>query len=277
MVSRQRAHALNRLRQTPWWGIALTAIGALFVQRLIADDHLREIFAIVSQGLGITVFVTLVAFALATVLGLVVAAANLAPWRIVREAARFYCEVLRGIPVLVLLFYMAFVAAPLLVAGLNALLSFPRARGWVEMLQLRDFDLMWRAIAALALSYSAFIAEVFRAGLEAVPRYQVEAARALGFTGWQVFRHVQLRLGFRIVLPSLGNDLVSMVKDSALVSVFGVADITQMAKVYASGSFEFFETYNIVAGLYLAMTIGLSLALRGFERRLDRHANPLQP
>lgn len=276
MVRRLRANALTRwpplqrLNATPWWLVALVAIGVALTYRLLVDAKTRTIFGIVGQGIGITAFVTTVAFGLAVLLGLIVAAANLSRWRMLREAARFYCEVLRGIPVLVLLFYMAFVAAPLLVAGVNALLTLPRERGWLDELQLRDFDLMWRAIVALAISYSAFLAEVFRAGIEAVPRHQVDAARALGFTRSQLFRHVQLPLGLRIVLPSLGNDFISMVKDSALVSVFGVADITQMAKVYASGSFEFFETYNIVACLYLAMTIGLSLALRGLERRLAR-------
>jgi polar amino acid transport system permease protein len=142
--------------------------------------------------------------------------------------------------------------------------------GLVGELRVRDVSLLWRAIIALTIGYSAFIAEVFRAGILAVDKGQIEAAEALGLSGYQRFRLVVLPQAIRIILPPLGNDFVAMVKDSSLVSVLGVADITQMGKVYAAGSFRFFETYNIVAYTYLVMVIGLSLALRALERRLGR-------
>ena len=97
-----------------------------------------------------------------------------------------------------------------------------------------------------------------------------EAAKALGLSGWLRFRLVVFPQAIKTILPPLGNDFIAMVKDSSLVSVLGVADITQMGKVYASGSFRFFETYSIVAYVYLVMTVGLSLALRGLEKRLRR-------
>jgi polar amino acid transport system permease protein len=116
--------------------------------------------------------------------------------------------------------------------------------------------------------YSAFIAEIFRAGIEAVDRGQIEAARALGLKPWHVFRFVVGPQALRIILPPLGNDFVSMIKDSALVSALGVQDITQIGKVYASGTFRFFETYNVIAFLYLTMTISLSLLVRWLEGKL---------
>ena len=152
----------------------------------------------------------------------------------------------------------------------NAAMALPRELGLVGELRVRDVSLLWRAIIALTIGYSAFIAEVFRAGILAVDKGQIEAAKALGLSGYQRFRLVVLPQAIRIILPPLGNDCVAMVKDSSLVSVLGVADITQMAKVYAAGSFRFFETYNIVAYTYLVMVIGLSLALRALERRLGR-------
>jgi polar amino acid transport system permease protein len=139
--------------------------------------------------------------------------------------------------------------------------------GW-EPASTREFPLLWRAIMALMLAYSAFLAEVFRAGLQAVDIGQIEAAEALGLNGWNRFRHVVFPQAFRTILPPLGNDFVAMVKDSSLVSVLGVADITQLGKVTAAGNFRYFETYNIVALLYLTMTIGLSLLLRRLEARL---------
>jgi polar amino acid transport system permease protein len=92
----------------------------------------------------------------------------------------------------------------------------------------------------------------------------------LGLNGWQRFRHVVFPQAFRTILPPLGNDFIAMVKDSSLVSVLGVSDITQLGKVYASGSFRFFETYSIVAYIYLVMTVSLSLALRRLEQRMRR-------
>jgi len=251
-------------RDFPWWLAAITAIGALLLALIVTDPGYRNILTLLSKGIVVTGFVTLVAFALASALGLGLAVCVLSGSTLLRNVARFYIEVMRGLPILVLLLYIAFVAAPALVAGWNALagpLGLPEA-------MTRDLSLMWRAILALSFAYAAFIAEVFRAGIQSVPGGQVEAARALGLSGWQRFRLVVFPQAVRIILPPLGNDFVALVKDSSLVSVLGVADITQLGKVYAAGSFRYFETYNVVAFLYLTMTLGLSLALRGLERRL---------
>jgi polar amino acid transport system permease protein len=174
--------------------------------------------------------------------------------------------VVRGVPVLVLLFYVAFVGAPQLVALWNRAFA-----GLLPELSVRDLDLTWRAIFALTISYSAYIAEIFRAGIEAVPKGHIEAAWSLGLTRWRTFRHVVLPQAVKTVLPPLGNDFVAMIKDSALVSALGVQDITQLGKVYSASTFRFFETYNVVAFLYLVMTLSLSLLVRALERRLKRH------
>lgn len=95
----------------------------------------------------------------------------------------------------------------------------------------------------------------------------MEAARSLGMTYGQAMRHVILPQAIRRVLPALGNDLIAMLKDSSLVSVMGVADITYQGRVYAASTFKFFETYNVVGYLYLVMTIGLALLVRYLEKR----------
>ena len=128
----------------------------------------------------------------------------------------------------------------------------------------------WRAIFALTVSYSAFLSEIFRAGIESVPKPQVEGAFALGLSRFTTLRFVVLPQAIRTVLPPLGNDFVAMIKDSALVSSLGVQDITQLGKIYSASTFLFFETYNVVAFLYLVMTISLSLLVRALERRLKR-------
>ena len=134
-------------------------------------------------------------------------------------------------------------------------------------MQVRDVSLMWRAIIALTIAYSSFIAEIFRAGIQAVDAGQIEAAKALGLSRYRRFRHIIWPQAIRTILPPFGNDFIAMVKDCSLVSVLGVADITQMGKIYASGSFRFFETYSIVAYIYLILTVGLSLSLRSLEQR----------
>jgi polar amino acid transport system permease protein len=251
-------------REFPWWLLALGLIGAWLGLAIARDPVYAQIAATLWKGVGVTIYVTAVAFALAAGAGLLLAVALLSGSTPLRQAARFYVEVIRGVPILVLLFYIAFVGAPALVAGWNAL----AAPLGFEPVLTRDLSLMWRAILALAIGYSAFLAEVFRAGIQSVDPGQVEAAKALGLNGWLRFRLVVLPQAVRVVLPPLGNDFVALVKDSSLVSVLGVADITQLGKIYAAGSFRFFETYNVVAFFYLVMTLGLSLALRALERRL---------
>jgi polar amino acid transport system permease protein len=251
-------------REFPWWLVAAALLGLWLLSTILLDPIYGQILATLSRGIGVTIYVTVVAFALATGLGLGLAVCVLSGSVLLRQAARFYIEIVRGIPVLVLLFYVAFVAAPAFVAGWNALAA-PLGLGEIA---IRDLSLMWRAILALTIGYAAFIAEVFRAGILSVDPGQIEAAKALGLTGWQRFRLIVLPQALRTILPPLGNDFIAMIKDSALVSVLGVADITQLGKIYAAGSFRFFETYNVVAFLYLVMTVGLSLSLRGLERRL---------
>ncbi|ANL29942.1 amino acid ABC transporter permease protein [Rhizobium phaseoli] len=254
----------------PWWLAVLVLIGIILAVVIITNDIFAQVFRTVVNGAGITIFVTLVAFVLATVLGLGIALLGLADSIVLRQIARFYIEIIRGIPILVLLFYVAFVGAPGLVAAYNFIISPLVPAGIAEPILVRDLSLMWRAIIALMIGYSSFIAEIFRAGFQSVDIGQIEAAKSLGLSRYRRFRLVVFPQAIRVIFPPLSNDFVSMVKDSSLVSVLGVADITQMGKVYASGSFRFFETYSIVTYIYLILTIGLSLALRRIERKMKQ-------
>ena len=248
----------------PYWLLLLAGVGLYLFWQVVANELYAQVLRTLVKGIGITVFVTVVSFTLASALGLALALAALSRSIVLRQMARVYVEVIRGIPIIVLLLYVAFVLAPLMVVALNWLTSPLGIDPW----RTRDFPLLWRAIIALTIAYSAFLAEVFRAGLVSVDRGQIEAAQALGLNGWQRFRHIVFPQAFRTILPPLGNDFVAMVKDSSLVSVLGVSDITQLGKVTAAGNFRYFETYNVVALVYLTMTITLSLALRRLERRM---------
>ncbi|OIQ07087.1 MAG: amino acid ABC transporter [Rhodobacteraceae bacterium CG2_30_10_405] len=248
----------------PWWLVVLAGLGLWLFAEVWASPIYAQVMATLAKGIWITILVTLLAFAMASGLGLGLALASQSRFVVVRQMARFYVEVVRGVPIIVLLLYVAFAATPALVAAWNWLTG-PLG---LEPLRGRDISLLARAVIALTIAYSAFLAEVFRAGLVSVDAGQIEAAEALGLNGWQRFRHIVFPQAFRTILPPLGNDFVAMVKDSSLVSVLGVADITQLGKVTAAGNFRYFETYNVVALIYLTMTIGLSLGLRRLEARL---------
>ncbi|WP_309663195.1 amino acid ABC transporter permease [Tabrizicola sp.] len=248
----------------PWWLLLVIGVGLYLFYKVWADASYSAVLATLSKGIWVTVMVTLIAYGTASAMGLLLALGCLSRFVLIRQLCRLYIEVMRGVPIIVLLLYVAFVLAPAVVAAWNWVtgpLGFEPARA-------RDIPLLWRAVAALALAYSAFLAEVFRAGLQAVDKGQIEAAKALGLSSWQRFRHIVFPQAFRMVLPPLGNDFVAMVKDSSLVSVLGVGDITQLAKVTAAGNFKYFETYNVAALIYLTITIGLSLLLRRLEARL---------
>jgi polar amino acid transport system permease protein len=267
--------ATNWLTRLPYWLLAMILLGILFLGVMLTNESYTVILKAVAQGVYVTVYVTLIAFTLAMLFGLLLGLMRVSGSRLAREVSTFYVELVRGVPMLVILYYIAFVGAPPLVAGINwigdllqgtrilAQLGAPLAE-----LQVRDINFTARAIFALTIGYSAFISEIFRAGIQSIGRGQMEAARSLGMSSGQAMRYVILPQATRNVLPPLGNDFIAMLKDSSLVSVLGVQDITQLGKVYSASTFRFFETYNVVAYLYLVMTVGLALVVRVIEKRM---------
>lgn len=257
-------------REFPFWAAALILLCLWLGWLIWRDEVYNDLFGIIVQGLWMTIYVTLMGFAGACALGLALALAQGSRWRVLREAARFYIELIRGVPLIVLLVYVALVLIPMAVTGYGELFRPLIDAGVLPEIRNRDLDLFWRAVAALMMSYGAFVAEIFRAGIDSVGRGQTEAARSLGLTGWQTSRLVVLPQALRVALPPLGNDFINMIKDSALVSAIGVADLAYMGRVASTESFRYFESYNIIAFLYLVMTLGLSFGLRALERRLAR-------
>ena len=251
----------------PWWLLFAASIAAYLMYRVVSDALYAQVLATLSKGIGVTIFVTLVAFTLASLIGLLLAVGSLSRFLFFRQISRFYIEIIRGVPIIVMLLYVAFVLAPAMVSSWNWLIT---SFGF-DPIRTRDFSLLWRAVIALTIGYSAYIAEVFRAGIQSVDQGQVEASEALGLSGWLRFRLVVFPQAIRTIMPPLGNDFIALIKDSSLVSVLGVLDITQLGKLTAAGNFRYFETYNVVALIYLIMTVSLSLVLRRLERHLRKH------
>jgi polar amino acid transport system permease protein len=258
----------GRLQRLPFWLLGVILVGVFILWSIASRSDYRVIFRATAKGLLNTLWVSLVSFLLAIVVGLLIGLCRVSPSRVVREVATFWVEIVRGVPMLVILYYIAFIGAPGLVDAVNFILSPLLRAGLARPLDIRSIGFVGRAILALTLGYGAFISEIFRAGIESIYAGQWEAAYALGMSRGQTMVRIILPQAIKNVLPPIGNEFVAMIKDSALVSALGVQDVTQMGKVYAASTFKFFETYNVVAFLYLVLTISLSMLVRLLERKL---------
>ncbi len=269
----QKSHLVpfgNLISRVPYWFLVIILLASIIIWKILSNEGYSVIFKAVGKGVTTTIYVSLLAYLFSVTLGLIFGLLSVSRLRIVREISTFYIEIVRGVPMLVILYYIAFVGAPELVGFLNWAGSPLIENGLMDKMSIRNINFVWRAILALTIGYSAFIAEIFRAGIESIETGQMEASLALGMSRRQAMIFVILPQAIRTVLPPLGNEFVAMVKDSALVSALGVQDITQIGKVYSSSTFKFFETYNVVAYLYLLMTISLSLLVRALERFLEK-------
>ena len=266
---------VDRAAQWPWWLLVIVLGGVLIAWNALTSELYSAIFSRLTLGIGVTVFTTLVAYSLALVIGLLAGLGRVSTNPVVFNLATLYVQVIRGVPILVQLLVIAFVIVPLLIDGVNSLgmLLAPLlgAQNFLSQVRPPNVPFLTRCIIALAIAYGGFQAETFRAGIQSISRGQMEAARSLGMSYLQAMRYIILPQAIRRVLPPLGNDFVAMLKDSSLVSVLGVRDITQEARLYAAASFRYMETYLSLAFFYLAMTIVLSLGVKWVESRLNSH------
>ncbi|MBT3239924.1 MAG: amino acid ABC transporter permease [Chloroflexi bacterium] len=244
----------------PWWLYALILVIVYTAWSVYTRENLREAFDFIIQGIGTTISAAILSYLIAIVLGLIAGLGRMSKNIIFNNIATFYVEFIRGIPMLVLIFFIGLVGVPTAISWLNEL--------GFTLITNKDISTYSRAIAALSITYGAFLAEIFRAGIQSIGKGQMEAARSQGMSFGQTMRYVILPQAIRNVLPALGNDFVAMVKDSSLVSLLAVGDITYEAKLYSGSSFRFKEAYTILTILYLMMTVALSSLLRVFERRL---------
>jgi polar amino acid transport system permease protein len=267
----------ERLENFPWWFVALILICIVAYAIIATNISYREAFDFISAGLVITVQTTLSAFFFALLLGLLTGLGRISQSVFFRNLATLYVEFIRGVPMLVLIFFLALVGVPAVVTGLNLLGSWFSGIGLNFLaspllgLENKNIDMNVRAIIALSVTYGAFLAEIFRAGIQSVDKGQMEAARSQGISYWKAMYYIILPQAIRNVLPALGNDFVAMLKDSSLVSVLAVRDITQVARLYAGRSFRYDESYTTLALMYLTITIVLSLGVKYLERRFRQN------
>jgi len=267
----------SRLEKLPWWALAIVLAAVLIVLSIFTSAIYQDAFNFIKEGIVTTIRVTVIAYGLSLIGGLILGLGRVSKNVIFYNLATLYVEVMRGIPMLVIILYGAFVIVPLSLDLINGLgnwfvrITFLAGVGQaLQNINIQQVDMSARATAGLALGYAAFEAEVFRAGIQSIEKGQMEAARSLGMSYFQAMRYVILPQALRRVLPPLGNDLIAMLKDSSLISVLAVRDITQLGKLYRARSFRSFEAYNTMAFLYLSMTLSLSMLVKYIERKMSR-------
>jgi polar amino acid transport system permease protein len=266
------------LKQLPWWALFLLLLGVALVYAIVTVPNYTDAFYFIVPGLKVTVLVSVVSFVISLVIGLVMGLGRISSNPIVYNIATFYVEVVRGIPMIVIIIYVAYVLVPLVVSATNGIGALILQTSWLSFLaglgqsltamDIRNVDPLVRAIAGLSFGFGAYEAEIFRAGIQSIEHGQMEAARSLGMTYFQALRHVILPQAIRVILPPLGNDFIAMLKDSSLISVLAVRDLTQLGKLNRSRTFRTFETWNTVTYLYLSMTLLGSMGVKWLERKM---------
>ena len=209
---------------------------------------LSKIFYFLIQVVHWTIIISVLAYLIALVCGLIFGIARITNNRFIRWLAGAYINVLRGIPLLVLIFFFYF--------GLGKIIN---------------LDRLVAGVLAVGVCYGAYMAEIFRSGIEAIDYGQHEAAMSLGMTRWQTLRHIILPQSFRIVVPPAANEFIACLKDSSLVSIIGLRELTRAGREYANQYFLDFQTWLMVGLIYLILTLTLTRLVKVLEKKFAVH------
>jgi len=228
------------------WRLSFFIALALFAYLVFfkQEPYLR-LLRILPDGILVTFEVTLASIVLSAVIGLFTGLGRLSRNKLVNLIASTYVEVVRGIPLLVQLFYLYY-----------ALARFVRVPDLAA------------AVIAMSVCYGAYMGEVFRAGIESIDLGQTEAALSLGFNRMQTMFYIILPQAWRTILPPIGNESIALLKDTSLVSILAVSDLLRRGREFASQSFLYFETFTMIALIYLLITLVLSKLVSIMEERL---------
>jgi polar amino acid transport system permease protein len=209
---------------------------------------LFNILIFLGPAIPMTLKITILAFILASILGIFVGLARVSHRRFFSFLSKVYVDVLRGVPLLVLIFFIYF--------GMGKVLN---------------LDRFVAGILAVGICYSAYMAEIIRAGIQAIHKGQYEAALSLGMTRSQTMKHVILPQSLRMVIPPMANEFIASLKDSSLVSIIGLRELTRAGREYYSTYFVDFHTWLLVGLIYLIMTLSLSRLVSWLEKKFKVH------
>ena len=263
------------LGKWPWWAVALVVTGMVLIYSILTSPDYNDTFFYLLQGIYTTLRITFFSYTLATFIGLLAGLARVSKNVFIYNVATLYVETVRGVPLVVLMLYIAFALFPVLVDVVQRLGAWgiglmPDSNFFLSLAEftIRVIPMEGRAIIALGIGYGAYEAEVFRAGIQSIGKGQMEAARSLGMTYFQAMRFIILPQAIRRVLPPLGNDFIACLKDSSLATILAVNELTQLGRLRRASTFRVLETFNVVAFLYLSMTLLLSGAVRWLEKKM---------
>ncbi|HCU57841.1 MAG TPA: amino acid ABC transporter permease [Anaerolineaceae bacterium] len=242
-----------------WWWLVVAIIGIIVLLAVLIPDPYWRIIKFVSDGILVSIGVTLVAFILTLFLGLLTALGRLSKIGIINWATTIYVEIARGVPLLVQLLFWYF-AFPSLIQSFGRLIQFEPFERYLA-------NPYFMAILGLTFCYAAYMSEIYRAGIQSISKGQNEAARSLGMTRGQAMRYIILPQAIKVILPPVGNEFISLLKDSSLVSVVSVADMTRRGREFMAANFLPVETWLMVALLYLVMTLISARLVAWIERK----------
>lgn len=229
-----------------WW-LVVGIIVLVVLMIVLSPDPYFNLLKFVTDGIVITVTVTVISFVFVLLAGLIGGLGRLSKNKVIYTIATLYVELIRGIPLLVQLIWWYF-AFPVIIQGLGRSLN-------LSVLISYQANPVAMAILGLVFCYGAYMSEIYRAGIQSIPKGQMEAARSLGMTYFQAMRYVILPQAVRVILPPVGNEFIALLKDSSLVSVVAVTDLTRRSREYMSTHFNPIEVWNMAALLYLIMTL----------------------
>ncbi|OGO31983.1 MAG: amino acid ABC transporter permease [Chloroflexi bacterium RBG_16_56_11] len=246
-------------RLDPWWWLVATVAVLIALMSALSPDPYWKILVFVSDGVGITVLLTVVSFVFIILVGLVGGLGRIAKNPVIHLIASLYVEIVRGIPLLVQLIWWYF-AAPVAIQAFGRLVH-------IDAIANYKSNAILLAIVGLVICYGAYMSEIFRAGIESIHKGQMEAARSLGMSYMQSMRHVILPQAVRVVLPPVGNEFIMLIKDTSLVSVVAVADLTRRGREYMAAHFNPIEVWTLIALLYLILTLFSARLIAWLEKR----------
>jgi len=258
-IENNKKNGENKYYFDRWWILFFIIIAIILLLIFYKPDPFKRILLFVSDGIGVTVYTTLISFFLVLIFGLITGLGRISKNFLINGVATIYVELVRGIPLLVQLMFWYF-AFPSVIQGLGDLLS------WPAMANYRANPIIM-AILGLTFCYSAYMSEVYRAGIQSISRGQMEAARSLGMNYIQSMRYVILPQALRVILPPVGNEFITLLKDSSLVSVVAVADITRRGREFMAANFIPVQTWVMVALLYLVLTLFSARIVTWIERK----------
>lgn len=241
------------------WILLVLVVVSLVVLVTVSSDPYWNIVLFVRDGITVTVLITVASFVFVLIAGMFGGLGRLSKNPFIHGAATLYVEIVRGIPLLVQLIWWYF-AFPTVIQQIGQ---------WLNISALANYqaNAIYTAIMSLGLCYGAYMSEIYRAGIQSIPRGQTEAARSLGMSYFQSMRHIILPQAVRVILPPVGNEFIALLKDSSLVSIVAVADLTRRGREFMATHFNPIEVWTIVALLYLVMTLFAARGVAWIERR----------